>query len=152
MSIEDSNYYGDYRVAAANKTKWYDSINTSEMTVEVTLYGDDDDARLLRDEVVVDVPFIYAVCPTCEGKGEHVNPSIDAGGISGSDFAEDPDFYRQYRQGVYDVLCYECGGLRVVPELDRGLTDPAIVHAIDRKAEDDAEYEALVRAERRMGA
>lgn len=60
----------------------------------------------------------YEVCPRCEGKGTHVNPSIDGHGISAQEFAEDPQFKEDYFNGVYDVPCYDCKGLRVVPVVD----------------------------------
>ena len=68
----------------------------------------------------------FAVCPTCEGKGSHVNPSIDAHGLSSEDFAEDPDFAEDYFSGAYDVPCAECGGQRVVPQCSaEGCSEPA---------------------------
>ena len=53
-----------------------------------------------------DDPWI--ICPACHGDGRHVNPSIDAGGISGDDFAQDPDFAEAYFSGVYDQACRVC--------------------------------------------
>lgn len=53
----------------------------------------------------------------CRGRGKHVNPAIDCGGIPASDFAEDPDFAESYFRGHYDVPCAACGGRRVVPEI-----------------------------------
>lgn len=44
-------------------------------------------------------------CDTCRGKGRHVNPSIDAGGIT--DFDQwDYDEQDAYMSGAYDVPCY----------------------------------------------
>lgn len=58
----------------------------------------------------------FAVCPTCEGRGTHVNPSIDAHGITAEEMDElGDDFREDYMGGVYDVACAECNGLRVVP-------------------------------------
>ena len=58
----------------------------------------------------------FVVCPTCEGKGTHVNPAVDGHGIT-SDEMDDlgPDFFEDYMSGTYDVRCQECGGNRVVP-------------------------------------
>lgn len=56
----------------------------------------------------------YAVCDLCNGKGKHVNPSIDSGGLTREDFAEDPDFERDYFRGLYDISCNRCGGKRVI--------------------------------------
>ena len=56
----------------------------------------------------------WIVCPVCEGEGKTVNPSIDCNGLTAADFAEDPDFAEDYRNGVYDVRCNACLGERVV--------------------------------------
>lgn len=55
-----------------------------------------------------DDPWI--ICPTCEGEGKTVNPNIDAHGLTGEDFAEDPDFAEDYFSGVYDIQCRCCDG------------------------------------------
>jgi hypothetical protein len=52
----------------------------------------------------------WVICTLCHGDGKHVNPSIDAGGISAEDFADDPDFAESYMRGDYDVPCNRCGG------------------------------------------
>lgn len=98
------------------------------------------------------VPFKWAVCPTCNGKGSHVNPSVDCGGLTASDFEEDPDFGESYMRGDYDVTCSECGGKRVVPEL-QGTTPEvrSLLACLDVIEADDADYERTVRAERAMG-
>ena len=56
----------------------------------------------------------YIVFPVCEGEGKTVNPSIDAHGLTHEDFAEDPDFAEDYRNGMYDIPCRACHGKRVV--------------------------------------
>lgn len=66
-----------------------------------------------------DLGFEWCVCPTCRGRGQHVNPAIDADhGLTAEDFAQDPDFADDYFSGVYDQECVECGGRRVVPVLE----------------------------------
>lgn len=52
----------------------------------------------------------WIICPVCEGEGKHVNPNIDANGLSDDDFHDDPDFVEDYLSGVYDVGCNKCGG------------------------------------------
>jgi len=52
----------------------------------------------------------WIICPACRGNGTHVNPNIDAGGISAEDFYDDPDFMEQYMDGTYDVACDKCHG------------------------------------------
>lgn len=80
------------------------------------VWAREDDEGYVYD--VVQVPIKNEVCPTCEGRGKHVNPSIDAHGISRNEFDRDPQFEEDYRQGVYDVKCYQCKGLRVIPGPD----------------------------------
>jgi len=121
----------------------------------------------------------FAVCPTCDGNGTHVNPSIDSEGISAEQFYEDPDFEEAYFSGVYDVACAECGGQRVVTkcatdgcsqaalaESRSGMTDHRdrvstkhYAHCYDHLSASEREDEqsmyemfAEMEAERRMGA
>lgn len=92
------------------------------------------------------------VCPTCNGRGRHVNPSIDAHGISSSEFDEDPQFEEEYKSGAYDVSCYECGGRGTSLCIDEKRTKFSALAAAISCIED---HEAFVReseAERRMGA
>ncbi len=82
-------------------------------------------------------------CPTCEGRGTHVNPSIDSNGISAEEMDEHgEEFRRDYISGVYDVRCSQCRGLRVVPDDEEYELD------LDARYEMDLEMEA----ERRVGA
>lgn len=89
--------------------QWYEQFNERTMTVVV------------KNGHEWVVPVKYEVCDTCGGKGKHVNPSIDAHGISTEEFAEDPDFADAYWRGEYDVPCNECHGLRVSLCLDEAL-------------------------------
>lgn len=101
----------------------------------------------------------YEVCDLCDGKGTHVNPDIDCGGISSDDpFWEDDIDYddddgptSRYMRGDYDVACYACKGKRVVPVVaeDNNADDLKLWH---KKQRDDAAYAAECAAERRMGA
>ena len=68
---------------------------------------------------VFTVKAIYVVCPLCDGKGRHVNPSIDSQGLTREDFDDDPDFREDYFSGMYDQECNECHGKRVVPIPDK---------------------------------
>jgi hypothetical protein len=100
----------------------------------------------------VEIPARYEVCGTCEGKGTHVNPSIDSHGLTWDDFAEDPDFAEGYWEGRYDVPCNECGGRRVSPVVDESRATEAQQKMFNDWAESIAEMEAEMAAERRMGA
>lgn len=133
------NYHSDYRVRAARRRQ---RIRVQGTQLIITLSDGDE----------LHVPMKYSVCPTCEGRGNHVNPSIDAGGLSAADFAEDPDFAEDYCSGCYDVPCYECGGERVVPEVNRVLCTPEQLAAYDSWVKKHAAYDREVEAERRFGA
>lgn len=102
----------DKRDRAAIESKWYKSFDESRMIAKLDLSSDE------GDDEEVEVPVSFAVCDTCDGKGKHVNPSIDSNGLSAEDFAEDPDFAENYFGGMYDVTCYGCEGKRVVPKPD----------------------------------
>jgi hypothetical protein len=107
------------------------------------------------DEVVEELPAKYAVCSRCRGEGSHVNPAIDGHGLSREDFDEDPDFEEAYFEGRYDVTCHECKGERVVLELDEetaGRECPELLERYIDFLKDEAEYDAICAAERRMGA
>jgi hypothetical protein len=89
--------------------KWYDEFSEKGMTLTFTRENGD------GEEVEITVRAQFDVCDVCDGKGSHVNPSIDSHGISAEEFADDPDFADSYFAGDYDVQCSACGGRRVVP-------------------------------------
>lgn len=92
MDRREATKYRPYEIDEANK--------------QIILYaGDEEERRFLLER---------EVCPTCNGEGSHVNPSIDSQGLSADDFAEDPDFAEDYIRGTYDIPCKECNGLRVI--------------------------------------
>lgn len=116
--LEDTvSYYFDHRNVTARRVRrlrtWTvegDITRPSGDAIESWL---DADRGELPEEFFV-VQRGFEVCPTCEGHGTHVNPSIDAGGISREFFEDDPDFAEAYTSGGYDVTCSGCDGLRVV--------------------------------------
>jgi hypothetical protein len=91
-SLEDRNYYNDARVQAIR-------------------------AVVPTDEEGNELPHKWVVCPLCEGRGKHANPSIDCCGLTAEDFDTDPDFAEAYMSGAYDVECRHCGGRTTVPEV-----------------------------------
>lgn len=105
--------------------------------IEYTTYNEKD------EEVVEECPAKYAVCPRCDGKGTHVNPSVDGHGISREEFDQDPDFEEAYFDGVYDVVCYECKGERVilVPDEDSPNKDAVKKYTKWRREQDRYERE-----------
>jgi RecJ-like exonuclease len=116
--------------------------------VALTFYTD-------RREVTLTFPGKFKVCPRCDGKGTHVNPSIDGNGISQEEFDRDPDFEEAYFGGMYDVPCYRCKGLRVVAVVDENRLTPKQKARIARyrvQQEATARYNRECEMERRMGA
>ena len=115
----------DHRDVAAITRKWYKTFNEKQMsaTVELPCEGDEDCSE------EIEVPIKFEVCQTCNGKGSHVNPSIDSNGISSEEWDNDWSFEEQemYMNGGYDVTCYECNGKRVVPEIDEDITSHSIL-------------------------
>jgi predicted methyltransferase len=82
----------------------------------------------------------FILCPVCEGRGVTVNPSIDAHGLTRADFAEDPEFERDYFSGMYDITCRACNGKRVVT---RNRLQVLKQHAEEREqaAQEDGNWE-----------
>jgi hypothetical protein len=145
--IEESNFYNDGRVRAGQRGDWWQSLDERRMQATITVTSDDGDTEW--DE---EVPFNYGVCPTCDGTGSHVNPSVDAGGISAEDFYEDPGFAEDYMAGVYNVPCYQCKGRRVVPVMARDNVKPEILALLDAEEEAREESRFVRESERRYGA
>ena len=127
--IEDRNYYNDARV------------------------------RAVRAEIPeldgTPLPHRWEVCDLCEGKGTHVNPSIDSNGLTAEDFDDDPDFREEYMSGRYDQQCNQCAGRTTVPVADVAkCTWAQKRHLVElrQSAADDAEYDRICAMERSMGA
>ena len=121
---------------------------------DITVTMEDDEG----EETAHELPAMFEACPTCEGKGSHVNPSIDDQGISPQEFAEDPDFEESYFSGAYNVTCYQCQGNNVVPIINREQIklagtkeDVEALKAWDDALEAEAGFRAEEAAERRMG-
>ncbi len=149
--IEERNYHNDHRVMNA---EWYANRRVDEDRMVIFLTLTDDEG----EEVEHELPARYDVCPTCEGRGKHVDPNIDASGwYEDEDDSHDPwddedgDGRTAYQRGVYDVPCFTCKGKRVVLEVDTRACDPKVLEAWNDQCEDDAEYAAMVRAERAFG-
>lgn len=73
-----------------------------------------------EDGVTHDLPIIWVVCPTCNGNGKYVNPSIDSHGISSEEWVNEwsDDEREMYMSGAYDVTCEECRGRTTILEVD----------------------------------
>lgn len=152
------NYYNDARVLAGEAKSMFKSngikipIDTKRMkaVVEYTEW-DDDDTEITH---AVEMPIKWEVCHLCNGKGSHVNPSIDCNGLTSEDFAEDPDFAEDYFGGMYDQTCNCCGGRTTEAVIDDArLNDDQKQHLrnLEQQWQDEAEYQRECAAERRMG-
>ena len=124
----------DARDLANVEDKWHGKLNESDMTAEVTIvnYDDNDDEV---NNTYVGVPFKYEVCDLCNGKGKHVNPTIDRNGLTSEDFDQDPDFREDYFNGAYDVNCYKCGGSRVMAVYDEDRANDKIKEMMKERFE-----------------
>jgi hypothetical protein len=128
------------------KSERFDEGN---MLMTITLVDEDE-----QEERHV-LPAKFDVCPVCNGKGKHVNPSVDSHGLTSEDFAEDPEFAKDYFGGMYDVTCYSCNGKRVVPEVDLEALSNEQLNVYEKYCEqlrDDIEYEQSRAEERMRGA
>jgi len=106
MNLEERNYANDRRVLAQGK-RWWASVDEDRMVATVETEA--------KPWVQTVVKIKYITCPTCNGTGSHVNPSIDASGLTGDDMMDD-GFLEDYMAGVYDVPCFHCHALRVIPQ------------------------------------
>ncbi len=128
----------------------FPEVKYSQKRNTITLELETEDGDWLE----VEFPAVMEVCGTCNGKGSHVNPSIDSEGISREEFEQDPDFEEAYFEGRYDQTCNECSGLRVVPEVDEEKLNELqkTQYAAWLKGEEwRCSYESERAAERRMG-
>jgi hypothetical protein len=101
------------------------------------------------------LPHRWEVCDLCNGKGTHVNPSIDSGGLSAEMLHDDPDFSDNYRDGMFDQQCNQCGGRTTVPVADVSRCTWAQKRRLVELRQDErarAECDAESAAERAMGA
>lgn len=154
--IEEMNYRNDPRVQALDHD---DGLEFDEDTMKLTWATENDDG----EEVVVRFDAVYEVCDLCHGKGTHVNPSIDAGGIGEDDefWEDDQDwndedddgqFVSRYARGDYDVPCNLCGGKRVVPVIAESEHGSPMYKLWCEERESDAEFRREQESERRHGA
>lgn len=142
--MSNSNYYNDYRVMAKLKGNFWEEIDLERMRGKFYSEGSE-------DEILIEIPLKFEICETCGGKGSHVNPSIDCNGLTSDDFYEDPDFAENYMHGNYDVPCYNCGGMRVVPTIDEDRADESSVKAYFNRIEFEITCTTERAAELRMG-
>ena len=104
----EHNFQFDHRTLAYAK-RWWIKLDGGKALANMPI---PDDEWAETEEKWITVKF--EVCPTCQGKGTHVDPNVDAGGLTQEDF-DDPDFKEDYLSGRFNVSCNHCNGMRVVP-------------------------------------
>ena len=103
-----------------------------------------------------EVPMRKGICPSCDGHGRHIHDAFREEAFTvydaerqGVDFEE--EVYAM-QSGAYDVKCSQCRGRGMVNTPDfRVMTDEQ-AQAVEEWLADEAEFEAISRAERAMGA
>jgi len=149
-AMQNYNYHMDDRVISASIRRGKVSKDRLGKPLLVWAYEDPE----TDEETVYTLPMSLEVCGMCEGSGSVTNPSIDAGGLTQEDFADDEDFASDYFSGAYDMTCPECGGLRVVPEVQREDLSPEQARVLALYDEWQADEYAFAREcafERAMG-
>lgn len=146
----------DARDFATYKSKWYKKLDEHRMkaTIALSYYNEEIDDDIEED---IELPIKFDVCLLCDGKGSHVNPSIDSHGISAEEWNRDWDDESRdmYMSGSYDVSCYECKGKRVIPTIDDSNlneTEKKHYEILQNNIEDDLKFARISYAERMMGA
>lgn len=143
MDIRDKASRHGGNICLPKKTK----VNRSNKTATFSLNDYPEEGV----ETELELPILFEVCSVCEGSGTHLNPSVDADGLTVDDFREDPDFEEEYWNGRYDVNCYNCHGQTTEAVLDRENIDPEILRRLDQSQECERQYDAEAEAERRFG-
>ena len=139
-AVNCSSYLTDPRTIAATRPGTFEIVDEAAMTATF---------RLGENRYKVGIK--YEVCDLCCGKGSHVNPSIDAGGIDLNE--HDDDWLKRYFDGSYDVPCAECKGRRVVPSpMPRNDDERAALKLLEEWQEQAKQSAALDRAELLAGA
>lgn len=134
--MEEVNYFNDRRVRNAER---YNNRDVDEQKMVIRWEQDDEGEAVMHE-----FPARFEVCPTCEGRGTHVNPSIDASGYYPD---EDDDNGYDYEASA----CGTCHGKRVVLEIDRRACELSILLAYDAHLDDLDECDADRLAELRAG-
>lgn len=113
------------------------------MPIAYTTYNDD------GSETDHTLPSRWEICHVCRGNGRH---SLRLGCFTQDDMDEmGPDFEDDYMSGGYDSACDDCNGTGKVEVVDRERVSPAILASMEADADEEAEYQAMCAAERRMG-
>lgn len=106
------------------------------------------------EEIVYRLPARYVVCGHCSGTG---TSSAHLGAWTADEWSQESyEFREDYLNGLYDKECPECHGLRVVAVpydwKDYSPKQQEVFKLYLELQDEDAQYEAMCAAERRMGA
>ncbi len=109
------------------------------------------------DVCEVSFPCNNIVCPECAGEGKYVNPAVDGNGISGEEFYSEwsEEDRENYMSGVYDVVCKECKGNKVIPEIDEenlSEEEEKDLKLFRQWQKEEEDYQRMCADERRFGA
>jgi hypothetical protein len=111
------------------------------------------------NEETHEVPGKYCVCPECEGTGYTLCDSMKGHAYTQEEFDEafDDEAKEQYftRGGIYDQPCKTCKGKNVVMVANVAACNEEqkkLLKEKEKSDQDDAQYEAMCRMERMMGA
>jgi DnaJ-class molecular chaperone len=121
--------------------------------ITVTLYSGTSDK-----EHQVSFPALWAICPECDGCATDRGASVecDGGGFTASEWHDlDEDFREEYLAGRYDRPCGYCDGKGRIQEVDTaklGRWQQKLHRYYRAQQRDFAEIDAVMAAERRMGA
>jgi len=107
-------------------------------------------------ELEIELPTKKIVCPKCKGEGTHIHDAFIEDSFTqydadrdGLDFDEEVSYMQS---GRYDVPCTHCNGTRVVDAVDMTKLSDDEKSAWKDQVEDMRECEAIMKAERAMGA
>ena len=142
----EHNLYNDPRVTNARAQRTFDA-GVDRKRMQFTFVTVDEN----EVETLHTLPIRMQVCPTCDGRGTHIRPSIDAAGFDDWDDV-DENGESNYFAGAYDITCETCHGNNVVPSICREGANKATLALWDKQLADEAEYNRLCRMERMMGA
>lgn len=113
------------------------------------------------DEITITFPIKKAVCFDCNGEGKTLCPGMRGHAYSMEEFQDSFNEEEQAEYfkvgGRYDVTCETCHGRNVVDEIDESACerDSKLSEALSAyyaKEAEEADYQRLCQAERRMGA
>ena len=111
------------------------------MTIDIH-YGYDENG----EKLFFSAPAHYVVCWRCHGTGKHDHPAFSDGISQDEMWHEwDHEMREDYFNGVYDVPCSVCNGVRVVPDYDFEALPPEIQTQLEELWAEQR-YEAAMRA------